>query len=120
MFPLNAPREDLPTVTLTYFPRPSFSVFSTYEPATYARLASDARKMFPQATVGIVIDEAGTLCLNVNKVHCIFGTNQRLQEKLEAVKTQLSSEILLNAEDVTLNLMDPKSPVISGLRKEKE
>ncbi len=119
MFPLSKEREDLPTLQLTYFPRPSFSLFSTYDAATLARLASDAKAAFPQSNVGIVIDESGGLCLNVDGVRCLFGTNQNLTAKLDQAKVQLTSEILKSGQEVTLNLMDPKSPMISGLKREK-
>lgn len=120
MFPLAQERSDLPTLRLTYFPRPSFSLFSTYDGATLARLASDAKTAFPRSTIGIVIEDSGTLCLNVDGVRCVFGTNQDLIAKLDVAKVQLTSEILQNAEGVTLNLMDPKSPTVSGLKRAKK
>ena len=118
MYPMNSERDDLPTLALTYFPRPSFSLFSSYEAATMAKLATDAKAEFPKSRLGIVVDESGTLCLNVDGVLCIFGTSQNLSSKLSVAKSQLTAEILLQAEGVTINLMDPKNPVVRGLRKQ--
>ncbi len=118
MYPMNVDRDDLPTLALTYFPRPSFSLFSSYEAATMAKLARDSSQVFPQSRLGIVVDESGTLCLNVDGVLCIFGTSQNLSSKLSAAKSQLSADILRQASGVTINLMDPKNPVVRGLRKQ--
>ena len=105
--------EDIPTVKLPLGGPPALlTIAGNWRPESISELAVYARTHYPRADVKIVVDDRGSVCLNIGSGRVILGSCDDLQVKLKALEAQLQTNPQLLEQVQELNLMTPSAPAL--------
>jgi len=110
---LNIPTLELHPSSLN----PSLTILGPWPGRDIARLIQGLPPKLSQKELKVVVDSEGAVCLNITQAaRIVWGSADRLDEKLKALESLLSERPTLLDNVKELNLTEPSRPAFKPLR----
>lgn len=111
LYPSEQDQTGLPVVQLTRGGPPTLATLAAnWQPNLVAKLATEARKIFPTGDVRIEEEQGGVMWLNGGAGRVILGSLNDLDKKLNVLRTRLTKFPDELAENEALDLKNPDNP----------
>jgi cell division septal protein FtsQ len=111
LYPSAQVSDDLPVVQLLHGGPPTLGTLAAnWQPTSIAKLAVDARKIFPEGDVRIQEGQGGVVWLNVAAGRVILGSLDDLEAKLNTLRKRRVDFPNELSENEALDLTSPNNP----------